>query len=151
MKKFILTILISILSIAGFAQQGRKSPLTWEERLNEKYTSGIFSTVDGTYFDLVNDPGAIGINGYLNVLDWLQGRVAGLRVYTYRNIRIPLLRNQPAAIFVDEMRVDAGFLNMLPVHDIAMIKVMKAPVFGGWGGAGGAIAIYTKDGDEGEE
>jgi hypothetical protein len=40
---------------------------------------------------------------------------------------------------------------MLPVHDIAMIKVMKAPVFGGWGGAGGAIAIYTKDGDEGEE
>ncbi|MCU7547966.1 hypothetical protein OCK74_02520 [Chitinophagaceae bacterium LB-8] len=151
MKKCILTILISLLTIATFAQRGRHVPLGREEQLDQKYTSGLFSTVDGTYFDLVNDNNAIGANSYFNVLDWLQGRVAGLQVYTNRNIRIPYLRNQPAAIFVDEIRVDAGFLNMLPVHDIAMIKVIKSPFLGGWGAPGGAIAIYTKDGDEGEE
>jgi hypothetical protein len=150
MKKCILTILISILAIATFAQQGNKAPLSREEQLDKKYTSGVFSSVDGTYFDLENDADAIGVNSYLNVLDWLHGRVAGLKVYTYRHIRIPFLRNQPAAIFIDEIRVDAGFLNMLPVNDIAMIKVIKTPFLGGWGAAGGAIAIYTKDGDEGE-
>ncbi len=150
MKKYILTILIFILTIAAFAQRDNNVPLTWEERLDKKYTSGLFSSAEGTYFDLVNDPNAISANSYFNVLDWLQGRVAGLRVYTYRNLRLPFLRNQPAAIFVDEIRVDAGYLNMLPVNDIAMIKVIKTPFLGGWGAPGGAIAIYTKDGDEEE-
>lgn len=150
MKKRFLTIFILLLTTATFAQQSNKAALSREEQLNQKYTTGLFSTPDGTYFDLVDD-NTPDFNGYLNVLDWLQGRVAGLQVYTYRTIRIPFLRNQPAAIFVDEMPVDAGFLNLLPVNDIAMIKVIKTPFLGGWGGAGGAIAIYTRDGDEGEE
>lgn len=74
--------------------------------------------------------------------------MAGLQVYEYRNLRIPFLRNMPAAIYVDEIRVDAGYLNALPVADIAMIKVMKTPYAGPWSGPGGAIAIYTKDGEE---
>ena len=149
MKKSIFTALILILSIAVFAQSGRPS-LSREEELNKQYCTGLFSTPDGTYFDLENDDNAIGANSYLNILDWLQGRVAGLQVYNYRSVRIPYLRNQSAAIFIDEMRVDAGMLNMIPVNDIAMIKVIKTPFMGLWGAPGGAIAIYTKDG-EGEE
>ena len=150
MKKYILILLVSMLATAAFAQKGGKAPLSREEQLDQKYTSGLFSSTHGTYFDLEGDPNAIGVNGYFNILDWLQGRVAGLQVYTYRSIRIPFLRNQPAAIFVDEIRVDASFLNMLPVNDIAMIKVIKGPFLGGWGGAGGAIAVYTREGDEEE-
>ena len=99
----------------------------------------------------VHSDNIISASGYTNILDWLQGRVAGLQVFNYMNNRIPVIRNYPAAVFVDEMRVDAGYLNLLPVSDIAMIKIVKTPFIGSWGSAGGAIVIYTKDGDEDEE
>ena len=35
---------------------------------------------------------------------------------------------------------------MIPLTDIAIIKVYPPPFFGNTGGAGGAIAIYTKRG-----
>jgi hypothetical protein len=85
----------------------------------------------------------------LNVLDWLQGRVAGLHIYNAKyNTRIPYIRNQRAGVFVDEIRVDYDFLSMLPVTDIAMIKVIKGPFGNTSGGPGGTIAIYTIRGDE---
>jgi outer membrane receptor protein involved in Fe transport len=91
--------------------------------------------------------------GYLNILDWLQGRVAGLQVYTARNNdRIPYIRNSRAGIYVDEIYRDADFLNSLPVTDIAMIKIIKGPFAGGFNSPGGVIAIYTiGTDDEGEE
>ena len=150
MKRSIITALILVLSTVVFAQSYRPSA-SREEALNKQYCSGLFSTLDGTYFDLENDDNAIGAASYLNILDWLQGRVAGLQVYNYREVRIPYLRNQPAAVFIDEMRVDAATLNMIPVNDIAMIKVIKTPFIGLWGAPGGAIAIYTKDGENEEE
>ena len=150
MKKTIITLSILVLSIAIFAQ-ARTPTLSREERLNKQYCTGLFSTTEGTYFDLENDNNAIGAPSYNNILDWLQGRVAGLQVYSYRNIRVPFLRNSPAAIYIDEIRTDASFLNALPVSDIAMIKVIKTPFIGLWGSPGGAIAIYTKDGEDEEE
>ena len=39
-------------------------------------------------------------------------------------------------------------LNSVPVNDIAYIKVFRPPFMGGSGGSGGAIAIYTKRGDD---
>lgn len=149
MKKIFTTIVAFLFTVTLFAQ--RSAQMTREEQLNKKYTSGLFSIPDGTYFDLEGDNTAFSAASYLNILDWLHGRVAGLQVYNYYGNRIPFIRNNPASIFVDEMRVDPGFLNMLPVADIAMIKVIKSPFIGLWGGAGGAIAIYTKDGGDPEE
>jgi hypothetical protein len=149
--KQILTIFLLMISTLVLAQPRYSPVLSREEELNNRYTSGLFRTPEGTYFDLENDPNAIAATSYLNVLDWLQGRVAGLQVRTYRNVRIPLIRNQQAAIFVDEIRVDPGFLNLLPVNDIGMIKVMKTPFAGFWNAPGGAIAVYTKKGEENEE
>ena len=152
MKQKLLTILFLSFSVAALAQV--RSPLpNREEELNKKYTSGLFSTPDADYFDLENDAATSGALTYPNVLDWLQGRVAGLQVYQVQNVKIPVIRNSRAAIYVDEMRVDPGFLNLLPVADIAMIKVMKTPTALFWGAPGGTIAIYTKRGEaeEGEE
>lgn len=149
MKQKILTILFLSFSVAAFAQMRSPVP-NREEELNKKYTSGLFSTRDADYFDLENDATTSGAIAYINVLDWLQGRVAGLQVYQVRNLKIPVIRNGVAAIYVDEMRVDPGFLNILPVADIAMIKVMKTPTALFWGAPGGAIAIYTKRGEAGE-
>ena len=150
MKNSIVTLIFVFLSIIGFAQ-GRRAPLTREQQLNAAYCSGLFSTIDGIYFDFENDDEAISASGYLNVLNWLQGRVAGLQVYNFRGTPVPFIRNGAAAIYVDEMRVDANFLDALPVSDIAMIKIIKTPFLGLWGASGGAIAIYTKDGEETEE
>lgn len=151
MKRQFLTILFLFGSVAAFSQAAYRSQPSREAELNKKYTSGLFSYPDADYFDLENDANATGAISYLNVLDWLQGRVAGLQVYNIRMVKVPFIRNSPAAVYVDEMRVDPGYLNLLPVTDIAMIKVMKTPTALFWGAPGGAIAIYTKHGDEGEE
>jgi hypothetical protein len=148
MKKILLLISILIISTAAFTQRTNQRSLTREEQLNKQYCTGLFSTPDGTYFDLESEGNAMGATSYMNILDWLQGRVAGLQVYNYQGTRVPFIRNSRAAVFVDEIRVDADFLNALPVNDIAMIKVIKTPFIGLWGATGGAIAIYTKDGEE---
>jgi outer membrane receptor protein involved in Fe transport len=150
MKKSIFTILVLLLTTAVFAQAYLPSSAR-AEQLNKQYCSGLFSTPEAVYFDLESDAAVYGANSYFNVLDWMQGRVAGLQVYNYRGLKIPVIRNQMAAVYLDEMRVDYGMLNALPVNDIAMIKVIKTPFAGLWGAPGGAIAIYTKDGESEEE
>jgi hypothetical protein len=151
MKKLFLIITVIGFSISAFSQKRIAQVKTKEDLLNEEYYSGLFNTQHADYFDFLDDRVNTSAMGYLNVLDWLQGRVAGLQVYTTRNnLRIPFIRNQRAGVYVNEMRVDYDYLNMLPVTDIAMIKIIKGPFVGGWGEAGGAIAIYTIRG-EGEE
>lgn len=148
MKKVLLVSLACSLAIAVLAQKriAHKSP---QEKLNEEYCSGMFKTEDGMIFDLLSDNT---VSGYFNVLDWLQGRVAGLQVFTLRNgVRIPVIRMQQTSIYVDEMPVSPDVLNLLPVTDIAMMKVIKTPFYGGFNGGGGAIAIYTIRGGEEEE
>jgi len=116
-----------------------------------EYVSPLFRTIEGTYFNLEQDNNAASVTGYTNILDWLQGRVPGLQVYTILDNRIAYMRNYPATIYVDEIRADASLLNMLPVTDIALIKVIKAPQASILSGPGGAIAVYTKRGDAEED
>ena len=76
--------------------------------------------------------------------------MAGLQIYYTRfGTPVPFIRNTRASIFVDEMPADAGYLNNLPVADIAMIKIIKQPFAGAVGnGGGGVIPIYTLKGDD---
>ncbi len=151
MKKLILSILVLVSSVVAFSQTRLAQVKTKEEQLNEEYCTGLFKSPDGTYFDMLNDKTAIGANSYLNILDWLQGRVAGLQVYTLRdNTRLPVIRNSIASVYVDEILVSPDFLNALPVTDIAMIKIIKGPQAGIFGSSGGVIAIYTIKGDDEE-
>ena len=152
MKKLFLIIFVTVFSIPIFSQKRVSQVKTKEELLNEEYCSPLFNTSNADYFDLLDDRANSSAMAYLNVLDWLQGRVAGLQIYTVKNnLRIPYIRNQRAAVFVNEIRIDYDYLTMLPVTDIAMIKIIKGSFIGGWGGAGGAIAIYTIRGDGEEE
>lgn len=151
--KTLFVIFFFCLFAAPVFSQRRLAPIrTQAEILNEKYCSGLFNTPEGQYFDMQDDHTAATAKGYLNILDWLRGRATSYQVYYGRNdVRVPYLRNQPAAVFVDEIRVSYDYLQQFPVSDIAMIKVMRGPFFGGWGGPGGAIAIYTFRGEEEEE
>jgi len=152
MKKVFLFTLIFALGITAFGQTRIAPQKTRDEILNDTYCTGLFSTLDATYFDFLDNKVIGTVVGYQNVLDWLQGRVAGLNVYHSKyNRRIPFIRNQRAGVFVDEIPVDYDYLNMLPVTDIAMIKVIKGPFAHPLGGPGGTIAIYTIRGGDDEE
>lgn len=154
--KRLFTISLLFISCATIvsAQTQLRPTRSQSETLNEIYCTGLFSTADGTYFDMQEDFNRNSAIAYLNILDWLQGRVAGLRISSRGYfLRIPFIRQQPAAVFVDEMWVSYDYLSMLPVTDIAMIKVIRGPFPGGRSSAGGAVAIYTfrGDGEDGEE
>ena len=151
MKKHILLLLLVALGLIVEAQMySNKRLVSREEQLNEEYCSPMFKTAHGTIFDFTDDVTA---QGFTNILYWLQGRVAGLNVYTSRSgIAVPVIRNQYATVFLDEMPVQLSTVNMLSAADIAMIKIIKGP-FGGnmMYGSGGAVAIYTLRGEEEEE
>ena len=150
MKKILLITALFTLGFSAVAQvnlsKGSKSP---KEILNEQYASGLFKNAEGTIIDVENEH----VQGYLNILDWLNGRVAGLQIFiTWSGTRVPFIRGSAATIFIDEMRMDPSYLNVLSVNDIAMIKVIKGPFVGAIGnGGGGTIAIYTVRADDEEE
>lgn len=148
MKKIFLIAGLLVASLIGMSQT-QVSQKSRSEYLNDEYTSGLFQTANGTIFDIENE----NVQAYFNILDWLEGRVAGLQVFVARSgARIPVIRGSVATIFVDEMRMDPSFLNSLSTLDVAMIKVIKGPFAGGVGNSGGgAIAIYTFKGEDEEE
>jgi len=152
MKKIVLSVFAIVFTGLVFAQKynGKNQSTPWQ-RLNDEYCSGLFRSYDGTIIDLTNNNESS--LSYRNILNWLEGRVAGLQVYyTWDRTPVPFIRNTRASIFVDEIPVSANFLNDLSVADIAMIKIIKEPFVGAVGnGGGGVIAIYTLKGDDEEE
>jgi len=148
MKKIFLIAAVFTTTLAAMAQTQVRNYKSPKEILNDRYASGLFKNAEGTIFDIENE----NVQSYFNILDWLQGRVAGLQVYVSRSgIRVPVIRGSVATIYVDEIRMDASFLNSLSVNDIGMIKVIKGPFVGAIGnGGGGTIAIYTISADEEE-
>ena len=150
MKKILLITTLFTIGISAFTQVNlSKTPNSRKEILNEQYASGLFKNAEGTIIDVENE----NVQGYLNILDWLNGRVAGLQIFVTRGgIRVPVIRGSAATIFVDEIQMDPSYLNFLSVNDIAMIKVIKGPFAGAIGnGGGGTIAIYTIKVDDEEE
>lgn len=119
-----------------------KSPT---QLLEEKYASGLFSGGDGYQFDLVNDPFA---SSALNIFTYLQGKVAGLQVNASGANPSMQWRGGSPQLYLDQTPVDASFISSLNVSDVAYIKVFRPPFMGGFNGANGAIAIYTRRGND---
>ncbi len=150
MKKILLITTLFAIGFSAVAQVNlSKSPNSRKEILNEQYASSLFKNAEGTIIDVENE----NVQGYLNILDWLNGRVAGLQIFVTRSgIRVPVIRGSAATIFVDEIQMDPSYLNFISVNDIGMIKVIKGPFAGAFGnGGGGTIAIYTIRADDDEE
>ena len=150
MKKILLITALFTIGFSSIAQISlSRNSKSHNEKLNEQYASGMFKSAEGTIIDVENE----NVQAYFNILDWLNGRVAGLQVFITRSgVRVPVIRGSIATIYVDEMRMDAPFLDAFSVNDIAMIKVIKGPFAGAIGnGGGGVVAIYTIKADDEEE
>lgn len=148
MKKISILLIAGLFTTALSAQQS-VSYRNMEEKLNDEYCTGLFKTTDGTIIDIASQAT---VGAYLNILEWLNGRVSGLQVYTSRTgVVIPVMRGTIPNIFIDEQQVSASTVGMLNIHDIAMIKVIKQPFLGGFNSGSGAIAIYTVMEEEEED
>src|SRR5436190_3158372 len=121
-----------------------KSPV---QILDEKYATGLFIG-DGYQFDLVNDPVTA---GYQNIFNYLQGKVAGLQVNTSSNPPSLQWRGGAPQLYLDEVVTSPDFVESVNIADVAYIKVFRPPFMGGFNGANGAIAIYTRRGNDQKE
>jgi len=114
------------------------------KELNDKLSSPLFKSMNEYIFDFVNDNNSA--QAFTNILQWLQGRVAGLSIESSMGNYTPKLRGSKVNIYLDEMMVDPSLISSISVSDIAMVKVIKDHFAGSFGGASGAVAIYTKRG-----
>ncbi|MGN6618177.1 MAG: hypothetical protein ACTHJ5_13470 [Ilyomonas sp.] len=116
--------------------------------MDEKYTSGLFSGSDAYQFDVTKDFAA---QSAQNVFNYLQGRVAGLQisVSSIGGTASLTWRGSPTSLFLNEMPVTADVLMNTSMSDVAYVKVFQPPFMGSvGGGAGGAVAVYTRKGSE---
>jgi len=114
--------------------------------LDEKYASGLFSNGDAYQFDVTED---IRAQSAISVFSYLQGMVAGLQINTQNGEPEVKWRGSSTSFFLNEINTDASNIENISMNDIAYIKVFKPPFFGGSGGSpGGAIAIYTRKGED---
>ncbi|MBL0358057.1 MAG: hypothetical protein IPP72_14835 [Chitinophagaceae bacterium] len=98
---------------------------------------------DGYTFTTEDDPFAKSSPG---VLAYLQGKVAGLQI-SMNGQGSASWRGSTPSFFLNENPSDIGMLQSVNMNDVAMIKVFRPPFMGAaGGGAGGAIAVYTKKG-----
>ncbi len=124
----------------------KKTPI---DKFEEERVSALFKGGDALVFDASENNQ---FAGFYNILEWLRGRVAGLTITPSGNgfDYSVKWRGSNTFLYVDEIEVDAETFISIPTTDVAYIKVFQPPFFGGYlGGAGGAIAIYTKNGSEG--
>jgi hypothetical protein len=115
------------------------------ELLDDKYASGLFKGDDGYAFDFTGD----NANYALDILSYLQGRVPGLQISRNGGDASVSWRGSETSLFIDEIHADADQLLNLSPSDIAYVKVLRPPFMGAiGGGAGGAIAVYTRKGGD---
>ncbi|WP_123947319.1 hypothetical protein [Chryseobacterium pennae] len=114
---------------------GKKKYPTKE--LNNQLSSGMFNTMNANIFDFVNEEQHI--LGSFDILDWLQGRVAGV-VFKRNEVgeNVPYIRGGRAKLYLDEIEVEPGMITSVPVSEIAMVKVIKQS-----GLINNSILIYT--------
>lgn len=112
-----------------------------KEELDKQLSTGMFSSQNSTIFDFVNEDQQA--NGSNNILEWLQGRAAGLTFQKNNSgVSVPYIRGQQAKLYLDEILTDPNMISTFPISNIAMVKIIK-----GAGLIGDAVAIYTMRGD----
>ena len=110
-----------------------------KDNLNKKLSTPLFRDPGETVFDFINED--LGIGGYGTIIDFLEGKVAGL----YIEGNTAVIRGQPARFYLDENPADDIQINTISIADIAMVKVIKNAFK--LGGNSSVIAVYTKRGD----
>ncbi len=131
-----------IITIEEVKLKAKKKNL--KDELNNKLSSPLYRSMSETVFDFVNENQSLSSQ---NILQWLQGRAAGLTINYENGIPTPYIRQAKANVYLDEMLTDASTLTGLSSDNIAMVKIIRDGAIGMSGGRSGGVLIYTKRGD----
>ena len=112
------------------------------ELFDQEFSSGLFKFGSPQIFDGIE---GTQIGNSIDVFNFLQGRIAGLKVNrdAFGNYALKW-RESNVDVYLDEFKVDNEMASYVNTNDIAMIKVFS-PMSGGPNG-NGMIVIYTKRG-----
>ena len=132
-----------IITIEEVKLKAKKKDL--KEELNNKLSSPLYRSMSETVFDFVNENQSA--TSSQNILQWLQGRAAGLTINYENGVPTPYIRQAKANVYLDEMLTDASALTGISSDNIAMVKIIKDGAIGMSGGGNGGVLIYTKRGD----
>jgi hypothetical protein len=119
------------------------------EKFVQKYVSGRMGSFVNKTIDFLKEP----TTSSQNIFSYLQNRVNGVRItggplnysVVYRNNMTLSGGATPMTILLDEIEVTPDQIATMPISEIALINVYgSSPLTG----AGGALAIYTKKGDD---
>lgn len=112
-----------------------------KEELDKQLATSRFNSINTTIFDFVNENQYA--SGNNNILDWLQGRAAGLTFQRNNSgENVPYIRGKQAKLYIDEMPAEPTMVTTLPISNIAMVKIIKGSTL-----VGDAVAIYTMRGN----
>ncbi len=114
------------------------------EQYQKAHVRGLFEGGNYILFDGLEE---YDMTSYQSALNFLTGQVMGLSIGP--NGESAMWRGFEPVYFVDEVETDIIGIQNVNTSDIAMIKVFRPPFYGvSMGSAGGAIAVYTKRGNE---
>ena len=117
-----------------------------KEKMDELYSSGLFSGGNATIFDVMDDVTA---NGSLDIFAYLQGKVAGLMITNTGSTPSMTWRGSTPTLYLDEIQVDPSQLKNIPMPTVAMVKVFSpGSAVGMSNSGGGVISVYTKKGKD---
>lgn len=140
------------------------------ELLEAKYATGLFKGGDAVDFNMMLP----NVRSFPTLFHFLQGKVPGLQIFFQSATSTQAMDSAVTAgrkeeesgifgtpkfswrsnqdqikFFLNQVPVSVDALLQLPMADIAYIKVFRPPFLGaGMGAPNGAIAVYTKQGDE---
>lgn len=117
-------------------------PVNRGELFNKNYSNGMFKDMNERVINLLDDPM---LNNAFTVLQIVRMKNAG---FSFTNGIDPVARwrGAPVSFYVDEMRLSAADVEIIPISNIAIIKVYPPHFAGNIGGFGGAVAVYTRRG-----
>ncbi len=155
MTEMITTLTADSISSTGLKEVVvRSRQVSPTKQVNDRYTRGLFtSMVSAKVLDLINDPPPPGGN----ILDYLQGRMSGLMIYSsggqyviQTNRMLSLTMMPPFRLFLNEMETSITFLSAILAKDVALVKYYP-PGTGSFPGIGIApvLAVYTKKASDG--
>src|SRR5690606_37109640 len=128
------------------------------EEFEEKYVSTMFSGEPVRRLEFFEED----LGPYANIFDYLSMRVpgvtivppnymdsdgpAGYGIFFRQGPTVSSMGSIPMTIFLDEVQTSPDVVATIPANQIAMVKVFSNFAGAPGGGAGGAMAIYTKRG-----
>ncbi|WP_143065268.1 hypothetical protein [Mucilaginibacter gossypiicola] len=118
--------------------------LTENQKVDEAYTSGIFSGGISKNFNIGNDKKA---ENFVSLFQYLLGKIPGLEISNATSLNpTAIWRRDPVTFFLNNRKSSAYDIRNIGMSEFDYVKIYDPSMGGIFGAYGGVIAVYTKKG-----